>query len=210
MRTRGIGRTALAWALVAGVVVGAGAQSGRHSDSERGKEVLHIIVQGDGTGSAPQLSRDSFDLYDGGISQTIEAMQLDQSPARIVLLADNTRTLKVGLDVVKAAAHSIVDELYEGDRMMMIAYDESPYVVQEFTTDLNALDTSTEEKFKKAGDPRLFDALEATLTDALEGVHGEKRAVVVIGDGYDRGSKTKFDTVVARLQREAFRVRSGA
>jgi VWFA-related protein len=200
---KGIRRVALLASFVAAATVASGApQSGRQSGSERGKEVLHIIVEGQGKGATIPLRREAFDLYDGGQSQTIETLTLDQTPARVVLLVDNTKTLKATVDDLKAAAHSIVDELYEGDQMMVIGYDQSAYVLQDFTTKLDALDAAANDKFQKQGFPRLFDALTATILDGFGGVGAEKRAIVLVSDGYDNLSKEKFDGVVAALQRE--------
>lgn len=180
----------------------AAAQSGRQSGSERGKEVLYVIAQGDGSGKTLPVGRDSFDLYDGGSPQTIETMQLDQSPARIVLLVDNSKTLRASIDEVKEAAKALVNELYEGDQVMVVGFEESAYILQEFTTNLDQLDATANERFRKQGLPRLFDALAATITDAFGAIGAEKRVVVLVSDGYDNGSKEKFDDVVESLQRE--------
>jgi Ca-activated chloride channel family protein len=200
MRARS--RIALTVALVAVVAAGAAGQSGRQSASERGKQVIHIVVEGDGSGAAPALRKDDFDLYEGGEPQTLETLQLDQSPARIALLVDNTKTLKIGVDQLKQAAHALINELFEGDQMMVVGYDESPYVLQEFTTNLGTLDATADEKFQKSGSPRLFDAINATMLDALATVGSEKRAIVLLTDGYDSGSQTKFDEILATLQRD--------
>ena len=197
-------RATVAVALMALVSAFAAAapQSGRQSASERGKQVLHVVVEGNGSGGGVQLRKEDFDLYEGGAPQTLETLQLDQSPARIVLLVDNSRTLKLSVDEIKGAARALINELYEGDQMMIVGYEEAPYVLNEFTSDLTALDATADEKFQKQGFPRLFDAISATLDDALEGVGAEKRAVVLITDGYDSNSKTKFEELLARLQRE--------
>jgi Ca-activated chloride channel family protein len=200
------GRTAckLAVACLIGIAVvgGAGAQSGRQSDSERGKEILYIIVEGNGSGEPIPLKRDAFDLYDGGASQTLETLALDQSPARIALLIDNSKSLKASIDELKNAARALVDELFENDRMMVIGFDESAYILQEFTTNLDTLEATADEKLQKKGFPHLFDALAATVTDAFGNIGSEKRVIVLISDGYDSTSKEKFEGVLTTLQRE--------
>lgn len=190
--------------ILALVLIASGtlAQSGRQAASERGKQVLHVIAESDGSGTSRAVRKDDFDYFEGGAPQTIETLELDSSAASIALVVDNTKTLKLGIDQMKEAARSIVNELYEGDRMMVVGYDESPYILQEFTTNLDALDATAESKFQKAGAPHLFDALAAIVTDAFSGIATEKRIVVLLSDGYDSGSKTKFDEIVATLQRE--------
>lgn len=195
-------RIAVSLALAAATAAGAAGQSGRQSGSERGKEIIHIVVEGNGSGTTIPLKKDDFDLFEGGIPQPLEALQLDQSAARVALLVDNTKTLKIGVDQLKAAAHALINELYEGDQMMVVGYDESPYVLQDFTTNLNELDATADDKFQKAGFPHLFDAMEATIEDALRTSGSEKRAFVLVTDGYDNGSQTKFDELLAKLQSE--------
>jgi hypothetical protein len=55
--------------------------------------------------------------------------------------------------------------------------------------------------FRKKGQPHLFDATTAVIDQALRATPGQKRIVVVISDGLDRGSKTTFDKILAELQR---------
>lgn len=191
-------------ALVAVATVAASPQSGRQSGSERGKQVLHVIVHGDGTGGGQSLRKEDFDLYEGGAPQTLETLQLDPAPSRIALLVDNSRTLKASTEEVAGAAKALINELYEGDAMMIVGFDESPYILnegEEFSSDLDALDKTAEAKFQKQGFPRLFDAITASL-DALTTVGTEKRAIVLITDGYDSDSKTKFDELIATLQKQ--------
>jgi hypothetical protein len=45
----------------------------------------------------------------------------------------------------------------------------------------------------------LFDAL-AAVSDALRPLTGQKRVIIVISDGLDRGSKTTFEQILADLQ----------
>lgn len=184
------------------VAQGALAQSGRQSASERGKQVLVVIAESDGSGTTKAVSRADFDFFEAGLPQTIETLENDPSAASIAFVVDNTKTLKLGVDELKAAAHALVNELYEGDRMMVVGFDESPYILQEFTTNLDALDATADSKFQKSGSPRLFDALAAVVTDGFGQVGTEKRIIVLVTDGYDTGSKTKFDAVLSTLQRE--------
>lgn len=184
------------------VCTGTLAQSGRQTGSERGKQVLYVIAESDGKGTTHPVTRNDFDYFEAGAPQTIETLEHDPSAASIALVVDNTKTLKLGIDELKSAARAIVNELYEGDRMMVVGYDETPYILQEFTTNLDELDATADSKFQKSGSPRLFDALAALVTDAFVNVGTEKRIIVLVTDGYDTGSKTKFDAVLSTLQRE--------
>jgi hypothetical protein len=58
--------------------------------------------------------------------------------------------------------------------------------------------------FRKKGNPYLFDALNATVSEILLPLMPgtRKTAVVLIGDGLDRGSKTTFDKILGELQNQ--------
>ena len=47
----------------------------------------------------------------------------------------------------------------------------------------------------------MFDAASVVLDQALRETPGQKRVMVVISDGLDRGSKTTFEKTLAELQR---------
>jgi hypothetical protein len=82
--------------------------------------------------------------------------------------------------------------------MMVVGYDESPYILQEFTTNLDALDATAESKFQRPGH-RTLRRVAAIVTDAFRYWY---READVAERRYDSESKTKLDAIVATLQRE--------
>lgn len=176
------------------------AQSGRGASPGRRSSILNVIVR------APEsklITKDMFDLYDSGIPQEIESFVRIEKGSRIVLMVDNSQNLKVEPSVLQKAATALVSELYEDDQMMVVGFNESAEIIEDLTPDLSKLDAAA-TKFIRKGFPRLFDALIA-VTDALArhaeaGV--EKRAIILLSDGYDSDSQTKFDTVLGALQNE--------
>jgi Mg-chelatase subunit ChlD len=86
-----------------------------------------------------------------------------------------------------------VYEIFEGDQLFVVGYDEKPEIIQEWTDDAKKLETSL-ATFRKQGNPYLFDSLSASvgeiLTPLMPGTR--KTVVVLISDGLDRGSKIKI------------------
>jgi hypothetical protein len=85
--------------------------------------------------------------------------------------------------------------------MMVVCYNETADIIADMTPDLAKLQ-STPAKLTRKGFPSLFDALVA-VTDSLSGQAStgfEKRAIILISDGYDSESKTKFDDALRSLQ----------
>jgi len=179
-------------------------QAGRRSAGERSaaSAILNVIVEQAPGGKDFQLTREKIELYDAGIPQQIESLTPDYSAARLALLVDGSDTLKLDgervLDIVKALAAN----LYEGDEMMIVAYNETAEVLQDFTADRAKLELAA-TRFKKERSPRMWDALQATLDDALRQQVGfSKRIVIVVTDGFDRESIMAPDDVLAHLIRE--------
>jgi Ca-activated chloride channel family protein len=140
-------------------------------------------------------------LYENGVEQKIKNFSYDPSPAKIAILVDNSQTLPTDVEKMKAATMEFAYEIFDGDQLFVLAYDEKTEIIQEWTDDAKKLEASL-TTFRKKGNPFLFDALRSTASEVLLPLMPgtRKTAIVVIGDGLDRGSKTKFDTIIGELQ----------
>ncbi|MBK8147362.1 MAG: VWA domain-containing protein [Acidobacteria bacterium] len=152
-------------------------------------------------GSKEPIKVENLSLYENSVEQKIKNFAFDPSPSKIVLLIDNSQTLPTEIDVLKQATMEFAYEIFEGDQLFVIAYDEKPEIIQEWTDDAKKLEASL-ATFRKQGNPYLFDALMAASSEVLAPLMPGTRkvAVVVIGDGLDRGSKSKFDKTLNELQ----------
>jgi Ca-activated chloride channel family protein len=140
-------------------------------------------------------------LYENGLEQKIKNFSYDPSPSRIVLLVDNSKTVGADVEKLKSAVMEFAYEIFDGDQLFVIAYDEKAEIIQEWTDDAKKMETSL-ATLRKQGNPHLFDALEVTTREILLPLMPgtRKTAIVVIGDGLDRGSKTEFDKILGELQ----------
>src|SRR5882672_11338252 len=187
----------LAVVMLAGLTMG---QSGhRPITSNSGGISVSVVARRDNDRSTPVTSKEVA-VYDNGIEQTIRNFTPDPSPARIVLLVDNSLTLRADVEKLEQAAREFAYEIYEGDKLLIVGYDEQAEIVADWTDDAKSIESSL-KMFRKKGQPHLFDATTAVIDEALRKTPGQKRVVVVIGDGLDRGSKTSFEKILAELQR---------
>ncbi|MCI0336279.1 MAG: VWA domain-containing protein, partial [Acidobacteria bacterium] len=194
------------------------AQSGRSSTSGRRTTAVPVIAQriDDPNKPKPLLSggsnqneedekivpKSALELFDGGVLQRIESFAPDPTPARIVVLMDNSATLQTDVKKLAAVPAAFAPEIYEGDKVMVIGYDLKPEIITEFTDDPNKLQ-NTLSLLRKTDTPHLFDALNVVMEDVMRPEVGfSKRVVVIAGDGLDRDSKIKFDEILAKLQNE--------
>lgn len=176
-------------------------QAGRHPvPTNEGSLLLNVVATRDGDSKGPITSK-QISLYDGGIEQTVKSFSIDPSPARIVLLVDNSLTIRADVEKLEAAAREFAYEIYEGDKLLIVGYDEQAEIVADWTDDAKQIEASL-ASFRKKGEPHLFDALSAVAEEALLPLKAsnQKRIIVVISDGLDRGSKTKFNRILSELQ----------
>src|SRR5262245_26202068 len=148
------------------------------------------------------IPKQVIDFYDGGVRQQIQAFSPDPTPARIVVLMDNSLTLQSDTKKLAGVPAAFAPEIYEGDKVMVIGYDTKPETITEFTDDPKQLQ-STLSLLRKTDTPRLFDALNVVMEDVLRPEVGfSKRVIVIVADGLDRDSKIKFEELLSKLQDE--------
>jgi len=186
--------------LLFGITGSAMAQAGRRPTGSTETGVLVNVVARRNDNSAVRITSKQLAIYDNGVEQTIRNFTPDPSPAHIVLLVDNSLTIRADIDKLEQAAREFAYEIYEGDKLLIVGYDEQAEIVADWTDDAKSIEASL-KMFRKKGQPHLFDATTAVIDQALRATPGQKRIVVVISDGLDRGSKTTFDKILAELQR---------
>jgi VWFA-related protein len=186
----------------------ASGQSGRQpglatSGDARDRALLLNVTAARADNSEERVTQKELALYDGGMEQTIQTFTPDPSPARIVLLVDNSLGLRADVEKLQQATREFAYEIYEGDQVMVIGYDKNAEIVAEWTDDAKKIEAAL-PTFRKQGEPHLFDALAAVVNDALGPLTGStrKRVIVLVADGLDRGSKTNFDGVFKDLLRQ--------
>jgi len=188
--------------LVIGLVsVSILAQSGvRPNANAAGGVMVNVVARRDNKQTNPITSKE-LSVYDNGMEQSIRNFTPDPSPARIVLLVDNSLSIRADVDKLEQAAREFAYEIYEGDKLLIVGYDEQAEIVSDWTDDAKGIEASL-KLFRKKGQPHLFDAIRAVVEEALRPVQSQKRIIVVISDGLDRGSKATFEQTLTELQQE--------
>jgi Ca-activated chloride channel homolog len=202
---KGSGQSCVWWRSLVFILTGScllsslWAQAGRraHPTSDT-STVLNVVATRANGSSAPITSKD-VSLFDNGVEQTIRNFAPDLSAARIVLLVDNSLTLRADVDKLEAATLEFAYEIYDGDKLLVVGYDNNAEIVSDWTDDAKKIEKEL-KTFRKKGDPHLFDSIVAVVEDGLRPLSAQKRAVVVISDGLDRGSKIKFKQALSALQ----------
>ena len=193
--------TLTAVTLIALLAVSMMAQSGNrpHANAAGGVSV-GVVARRDDNRTTPITSKE-VSIYDNGVEQSIRNFTPDPSPARIVLLVDNSLSIRADVEKLEQAAREFAYEIYEGDKLLIVGYDEEAEIVSDWTDDAKGIEASL-KLFRKKGQPHLFDAIRAVVDEALRPLPAQKRIIIVISDGLDRGSKATFEQTLAELQAE--------
>ena len=186
---------------LSGALIALMAQAGRRQlPSNEGGVLVSIVARRAGASTA-QITAKQLSVYDNGVEQTIRNFTPDPSPARIVLLVDNSLTIRADVEKLEKAAREFAYEIFEGDKLLIVGYDEEAEIVSDWTDDAKSIESSL-KLFRKKGQPHLFDAASAVIDQSLRAMPGQKKVIVVISDGLDRGSKISFDRILAELQKQ--------
>ena len=195
-----IGLVSLVLLLAVGFSIAQSRNNAKSTGSLDGT-ILSVVARREG--STLPIKLEDLSLYENGIEQKINNFSFDPSPAKIVLLIDNSQTVRADVAQLQRAAMEFAYEIFDGDELFVIAYDTKPEIIHEWTDDAKKLETAL-GTLRKQGNPYLFDALNATVKEVLVPLMPgtRKTAIVLIGDGLDRGSKTEFAKILDELQNQ--------
>lgn len=191
-------RALLALAILALLLGNIWGQAGRQARPTAESSTLVNVVAVREKGNAPITAKD-ISFFDNGVEQSIRSFSPDLSAAKIVLLVDNSLSIRADVEKLEQAALEFAYEIFDGDKLLIVGYDNNAEIVSDWTDDPKKIETEL-KAFRKKGDPHLFDSIMAVAEDALRPLTAQKRAIVVISDGLDRGSKTKFTQALSVLQ----------
>ncbi len=168
--------------------------------TNEGSSILSVVASRQ-DGETKPIRVENLYLYENGIEQKIKNFSYDPSPARILILIDNSQTIRPDVEKLKKAVMEFAYEIFEGDQLYAIAYDEKPEIIQEWTDDAKKMEASL-ALLRKKGNPYLFDALTSGVNEILLPLMPgtRKTVIVLISDGLDRGSMMSYENALSELQ----------
>lgn len=144
------------------------------------------------------LACPDFRLVDSGFGRPIRSVFESDAPLRVGVLLDMSGSMAIDRNIVRArgAVRSIVGALQPGrDEAALYSFDSALREIVPFTEDLARFD-SADLAGRPYGRTSLYDAVADTA--ALVGAGGQRhRALLVVTDGVDTGSRRTVDEVSA-------------
>src|ERR1022692_4161611 len=172
------------------------------------------------------LTKDDFTLQEDGRPQTIKYFSLDTNlPLTLGLLVDTSRSQTNVLDAERNASRSFLEQMLvqEKDKAFLIHFDREVELLQDLTSSREKLQKALEllkspsdrERSNDPNDPsnspsgsdshhgggtQLYDAVYLASNELMKKQQGRK-ALIILSDGVDRGSKTYLDSAIESAQR---------
>jgi len=146
------------------------------------------------------LRRDDFTVYEDGVRQALAYFSSgDRLPVSLGILFDTSGSMVDKIEGVRDAVEHFVTSVSPGDEIFLVRFSDDAEIVQDFTDDRRRILRAV-ENLEPQGSTALYDALVLGLQRVAEGRH-RKRALLLLTDGNDTSSSTKFDAVVALARR---------
>lgn len=136
------------------------------------------------------LAREDFTLYEDGQPQEIINFARETDlPLTLAMLVDTSDSVTPKLKFIQDTATSFFQTvLRDRDRAMLVEFDSSVTLLQDFTNDPNKMARQI-RKLQAAGGTALYDAIAMTCDEKLIRETGRK-AIIIVSDGEDFSSRT--------------------
>ncbi len=161
------------------------------------------------------LTADNFKLYQNGqILQSITATAIEYpSPVTLVLALDLSRSTGEDSHEIQAAAISFIKSLSSVDSAAICKFNgfiefyplSAPsFFIAADTPGITALSNYINTSFPIIDGTALYDAVFQSIDRAIQGTN--KRAVIVLSDGYDEGSVKTLNGVITKAEQQGIKV----
>src|SRR6201988_348930 len=171
----------------------------------------------------PNLNQSDFALQEDARPQTIKYFARESElPLTLGLLVDTSLSQRRVLDQEKSASYSFFDHILreDKDKAFLIHFDREVELLRDLTASREKLRSGLEElntpSFSNAsagggggsgrghshggGGTLLYDSIYLASNELMKKQHGRK-ALIILTDGIDHGSKESLNTAIASAQR---------
>jgi VWFA-related protein len=143
------------------------------------------------------LDEAAFRIYDNGVHQQIQRFEIAEEPLALVILVETGDSVKPLLYQVRALAPLFSDLLAGPDgRIAVIGFGDQVSVLQDFSSNPGQLKSTLGQIVASGRKARLNDALIQAMHMLESCPTTERRLIVVLSEGADRGSQNDRAAVV--------------
>jgi VWFA-related protein len=144
------------------------------------------------------LDPSSFKVFEDGVTQTMDQVTKETIPTDLVLLVDNSQSMAHRMEFVRLAAERLAGALRSRDQVIVAPFNAHVGTITGPTADRSTISEAI-AAMRSGGGTALFDSI-------LEAVRllqnsANRRAIVLVTDGYDENSKATIDDVLEAVER---------
>ena len=155
----------------------------------------------------PNLKQSDFALLDDqkAPSKVTSFRQQINLPLRVGIVIDASTSIRSRFEFEQQSASEFLIETIKArsDRAFVMGFDVTPTVTQDWTNNLDALQTGI-NRMRPGGGTALFDAVYTACHDKLLEARGQepvRKAMVLISDGDDNQSRVRPDEAIKMCER---------
>ena len=169
------------------------------------------------------LTKEDFTLTEDGHPQVIKYFNLDTNlPLTLGLLVDSSMSQRSVLDQEKTASKAFLDQMLtvDKDKAFVIHFDREVELLEDLTASRDKLKAAVDQiqvgspqadndssgdsgggrRGMRGGGTQLYDAVYLASNELMKKQQGRK-ALIILTDGVDRGSKETLNTAIEAAQR---------
>jgi len=156
----------------------------------------------------PNLQQSDFALLDDGKApaRVNSFHQQINLPVRVGIVIDASTSIRTRFQFEQQSATEFLLDILKArsDRAFVMGFDVTPTVTQDWTNNIDALETGV-NRLRPGGGTALFDAVYTACRDKLldvsRGQEPVRKAIVLISDGDDNQSRVYPDEVIKECER---------
>ena len=161
--------------------------------------VLHATVVDEEHHLITGLDKSAFSITENGQPQVITSFRREDVPVEIGIVVDNSGSMRDKRGQVNQAVLNLIRASNSEDQVFVVNFGQSPYLDQDFTSDVNLLQAALHQVSAK-GSTALYDAIVASTVHLENNPRLSKKVLLVITDGQDNMSQETLQEATRRLQ----------
>jgi Ca-activated chloride channel homolog len=149
--------------------------------------IVATVTDADGK-FVPGLTADDFTVLEDGAAQKISYFTQDHDvPVSVGILLDTSSSMTTKMRTATEAVDRFINYIHPEDDIFLMTFARDTTIEQDFTNDRKKLSRAM-NSLHISGGTVLYDALNEAIDKVRTGKH-DKRALLVVSDGMDAGSR---------------------
>lgn len=161
--------------------------------------VIATVVDSKGR-TVPNLTVDDFIVDEDGQPQTIKhLLPTADLPISIGVVLDASGSMQSKMRTAQSAIDRFLTMIHKNDEVFLMTFAMRASLIADFTSDRTTLTHALSTGVNIGGGTALYDSLYQALQKVKQGRY-EKKAVLLVTDGEDTTSLTRFDQTLENIR----------